>query len=55
VNIETAITRIIDNWDDWQSEAGQAAQVEQDPRAGEFVLRSKLRDVLEKISEPHHA
>ena len=49
MTIDTAITRIIDGWDGWTGEAMHDAQVEQDPRAGEAVMRDRLRSVLEKI------
>lgn len=52
MNVETAIKRIIDNWDDWEAEAGSQAQIEQDSRAGDFVMESRLRSVLEKLVEP---
>lgn len=52
MNTDTAITRIIDNWDDWEAEAGQASQIEQDPHAGELVLRGKIRDVLDRLPAP---
>lgn len=47
--VEAAIRTIIENWQRWEAEAGQAAQQEQHPDAGTDTLREFLRPVLERI------
>lgn len=44
--VEAAAVEIVGSWDDIEGEAGQASQMEQDPEAGLFVMRDKVRDII---------
>lgn len=44
--VAIAIDTIINSWERWEAEAGQAAQVEQHPDAYRAVLEGHLRSVF---------
>ena len=43
---ECIVNEIIERWDEWDAEAGQAAQVEQHPDAYTQEMRQRLAEVL---------
>ena len=49
MSVDDAITVLIDKWDDWRAESDNEAQHQQDPRAGELVMREKLRPLLQRV------
>lgn len=38
--------QIVEHWDEWDEQAGQLAQVNQDPYVGEFEMKCRVADAI---------
>lgn len=49
--VQTFAERIIDRWDEWEADAGQQAQMYQDPDAGRECMAALVKQELTALVE----
>jgi hypothetical protein len=43
------VQTILGKWDEWEAEAGQNAQIQQDPEAGKFIMELNLTVAIQNF------
>ena len=51
MSVDEVISVLIEKWDDWRAEADSEAQHQQDPVAGESIMREKIRPLLQREAQ----